>query len=148
MIKSTNHMASPSLLIKCVRLLACSQLEKLQEQQGQEQTGGLFFFGFFFVCVFSWLRYTGALSRLLHSQLWIRQKKKTGVLSIPVSMINVFSLLFRVIKLIATFDVSEGFGFPVVALMQGCVHRIRMLCHSASGCFFCFFVYMNRKFEI
>lgn len=52
MIKSTIHLAFPSLLIKCAGLLAPNQLERLQEQQGQGQTGGLFLFGFFFV--FSW----------------------------------------------------------------------------------------------
>lgn len=60
MIKSTNHLAFPSLLIKCAGLLAPNQLELLQEQQGQEQTGGLFLYGVF---VFSW--FAGSLSRLL-----------------------------------------------------------------------------------
>lgn len=46
MIKSTNHLTFPSLLIKCAGLLAPNQLELLQEQQGQEQTGGLFLLGF------------------------------------------------------------------------------------------------------
>lgn len=66
MIKSTNHLAFPSLLIKCAGLLAPNQLELLQEQQGQEQTGGLFLFGLF---VFSWFCNAGSLSRLLHVTL-------------------------------------------------------------------------------
>lgn len=46
-------MAFPSLLIKQARLLAPSQLEVLQEQQGQEQTGGPILFAVFFPRVFS-----------------------------------------------------------------------------------------------
>ena len=42
MNKSTNHLAFPVLFITRVRLLAPNQLELLYEQQGQEQTGGLF----------------------------------------------------------------------------------------------------------
>lgn len=56
MIKSTNHLASPSLLIKRARILAPDQLELLQKR-----IGGLLPFGFF---VFSWFHSVG-YSRLL-----------------------------------------------------------------------------------
>lgn len=77
MIKSTNHLASPSLLIKCAGLLAPDQLERLQEQQGQEQTGGLFHFGFY---VFSWFYNAGSLSRFLQV-LSVINKAERGLLS-------------------------------------------------------------------
>lgn len=56
MIKSTNHLAFPSLLIKCAALLAPNQLELFQEQQGQNRQVGCFSF-FFFFCVKLILRY-------------------------------------------------------------------------------------------
>lgn len=60
MIKSTDHLAFPAILIKCAGLLALNQLELLQEQQGQGQTGG--------PRVFRWLCKRG-LTRLGSSRL-------------------------------------------------------------------------------
>jgi len=73
MIKSTNHLAFPSLLIKCAGLLAPNQLERLQEQQGQGQTGGLFLFGFF-LCLVGFYN-TSSISRLSFSYE-LRQKER------------------------------------------------------------------------
>lgn len=81
MIKSTHHLAFPCLLIKCAGLLAPNQLELLQKQQGQEQTGGLFLFGFFCVYAFTVRARSVGSSRLLS----VLNKAKRGVLSSPVS---------------------------------------------------------------
>lgn len=103
MIKSTNHLAFPSLLIKCAGLLAPNQLERLQEQQGQGQTGGLFLFGFF-LCLVGFYN-TSSISRLSFSYE-LRQKERYFPVCYPWLRSDLFFLL-GVRKLIATFDKWE-----------------------------------------
>lgn len=80
MIKSTHHLAFPCLLIKCAGLLAPDQLELLQKQQGQDQTGGLFLF-FMFSWFFTMQAHSVGSSRLRS----VLNKAERGALS----MINV-----------------------------------------------------------
>lgn len=81
MIKSTNHLAFPSLLIRRAGLLAADQLELLQEQRGRGRTGGPFLFSFLFFFVFRRLGDAGSLSRRLQVLLSVMiEAERVGAL--------------------------------------------------------------------